>query len=236
MHPHTVLQNQIGNIQRQWQRNRGSIHSLSKRPRLRCLLENQNNKGSLQKTHWRSSTSGRKFGDSTTADHKVLNEGCESRDNHRYAVVLQDLAARWMAREIRTCVYVDDIKLAGKKQYINPTWKVLNKEVDLGEPTSFLDHVYLGCTQRHCEISKDIVDNCRTMLESRISAGATEKLPYSENLSISSWSYDMEGHANPLPLLFPCLCLCVSVCVFLVVFGASAMKSECLDMCICNRQ
>ena len=37
--------------------------------------------------------------------------------------------------------------------------KVLNKEVDLGEPTSFLDHVYLGCTQRQCEISKDIVDN-----------------------------------------------------------------------------
>ena len=31
-------------------------------------------------------------------------------------------------------VYVDDIKLAGKKQNINPMWKVLNKEVDLGEP------------------------------------------------------------------------------------------------------
>ena len=41
-------------------------------------------------------------------------------------------------------MYVDDIKLAGKKQNINPMWKVLNKEVDLGEPTSFLDHVYLG--------------------------------------------------------------------------------------------
>ena len=48
-------------------------------------------------------------------------------------------------------MYVDDIKLAGKKQNINPMWKVLNKEVDLGEPTSFLDHVYLGCTQRQCE-------------------------------------------------------------------------------------
>ena len=35
-------------------------------------------------------------------------------------------------------VYVDDIKLAGKKQNIDPMWKVLNKEVDLGEPTSFL--------------------------------------------------------------------------------------------------
>ena len=93
-------------------------------------------------------------------------------------------------------MYVDDIKLAGKKQNIDPMWKVLNKEVDLGEPTSFLDHVYLGCTQRQCEISNDIVDNYRKMFESRISAGATEKLPCSENLRISSWSYDMEGHAK----------------------------------------
>ena len=90
----------------------------------------------------------------------------------------------------------DDIKLAGKKQTIDPMWKVLNKEVDLGEPTSCLDHVYLICTQRQCEVSKYIVDIYRTMFESRISAGATEKLQCSENLSISSWSYDMEGHAK----------------------------------------
>ena len=93
-------------------------------------------------------------------------------------------------------MYVDDTKLGGKKQNINPMWKVLNKEVDLGEPTSFLDYVHLAWSQRQCEISKDIVDNYRTMFESRISAGATEKLPCSENLRISSWSYDMEGHAK----------------------------------------
>ena len=52
-------------------------------------------------------------------------------------------------------VYVDDIKLTGKKQNIDPMWKVLHKEVDLGEPISFLDHENLGCTQRQCEISKD---------------------------------------------------------------------------------
>ena len=86
--------------------------------------------------------------------------------------------------------------MAGKKQNIIPMWKVLNKEVDLGEPTSFLDHVYLGCTQRQCEVSKDIVDNYRPMFESRICIKATEKLPCLENLSISSWSYDMEGHAK----------------------------------------
>ena len=68
----------------------------------------------------------------------------------------------------------DDAKLAEKKQNIDPMWKLLNKEVDLGEPTSFLDHVYLGCTQRRCEISKNIVDEYRTMFESRISAEGTE--------------------------------------------------------------
>ena len=93
-------------------------------------------------------------------------------------------------------VYVDDIKLAGKKHNIDPMWKVLNKEVDLGEPTSFLDHVFLGCTQRQCEVSQNIVDNYRTMFESRISAGGLEKLPFSQNTRISSWSYDMVGHAK----------------------------------------
>ena len=81
-------------------------------------------------------------------------------------------------------VYVDDIKLAGKKHSIDPMWKLLNKEVDLGEPTSFLDHVYLGCTQRQCEVSKDIVDNYRAMFESRISAGGIGKITI-----LSKYSY-----------------------------------------------
>ena len=37
-------------------------------------------------------------------------------------------------------VYVDDIQLVGKEQNLDPMWKVLNKEVDLGEPTPFMDH------------------------------------------------------------------------------------------------
>ena len=87
-------------------------------------------------------------------------------------------------------VYVDVIKLAGKKQNIDPMWKVLNKEVDL-------DNQHHSLTMNTWDvISKEFVDNYRTMFESRISAGATEKLPCSENLSISSWSYDMKGHAK----------------------------------------
>ena len=36
------------------------------------------------------------FGDLITADHKILSEGSESRDNHRDAVVVQDLATQWL--------------------------------------------------------------------------------------------------------------------------------------------
>ena len=34
------------------------------------------------------------------------------------------------------------------------------------------------------------------MCESRTSAKGTEKLPCSENMSISSWCHEMEGHAK----------------------------------------
>ena len=38
---------------------------------------------------------------------------------------------------MKDCAYLcmADIKLAGKKDNINPMWRVLNEEVDLGEPT-----------------------------------------------------------------------------------------------------
>ena len=36
------------------------------------------------------------FDDLITADHKVLSEGCESRNNQRFAVVVEDLATQWI--------------------------------------------------------------------------------------------------------------------------------------------
>ena len=91
-------------------------------------------------------------------------------------------------------MYVDDIKLVGKTENIEPTWKFLMKDVDLGEPT-FLDHAYLGCSQRECQISRG------DMFGARISVGAKEKLPTRASgkphaQTISSLSYDMEGYAK----------------------------------------
>ena len=80
-------------------------------------------------------------------------------------------------------VYVDDLKLAGKKQNINPTWEVLMKDVDLEEPTSFLDHVYLGFsqrelsnTQRYCRQLQTCVWNPKSLLELQKSYPVQEDL------------------------------------------------------------
>ena len=72
------------------------------------------------------------------------------------------------------------------------------KHVDIDEPTSFLDHVYLACTHRECKPNETIIEQCTKMFESRISAGATEKLsgwqkPHAQTVA---WSFDMEGHAH----------------------------------------
>ena len=62
-------------------------------------------------------------------------------------------------------------------------WKKLMRNVDLDEPTSFLDHVKLRCTQRECKPHEIILEEYTKMFESRISAGATEKLPEREKPS-----------------------------------------------------
>ena len=50
----------------------------------------------MQKTHGEVVFRAANFGDLITADHKVLSDNCESRNNHRYAVVVQDLATQWI--------------------------------------------------------------------------------------------------------------------------------------------
>ena len=70
---------------------------------------------------------------------------------------------------------------------MGPMWKKLMKKVDLDEPTSFLDHVYLGCTQRECKPNEIIIEQFTKMFESRISAGGTEKLPGWEKPHEQRW-------------------------------------------------
>ena len=93
-------------------------------------------------------------------------------------------------------VYVDDIKLAGKKQNFDPMWKVLVKEVELGEPTSFLDHVFLGCTQRQCEISKKNCGQLQKHVRITNFRGGSSEITTPSQSSYFFMSYDMAGHAK----------------------------------------
>ena len=93
LHPYTVLRTQIRNILRKWYQNREStvfiltfdVCSRTKMTRAPCRRHTGE---ALPRAE--------KFGDLITADQKVINEGCESRDNHRYAVVVRNIATQWI--------------------------------------------------------------------------------------------------------------------------------------------
>ena len=50
-------------------------------------------------------------------------------------------------------VYVDDMNTAGKTQNMPNMWAKLQMKVDLDDPVSFSDQVYLGCTQRAAQVN-----------------------------------------------------------------------------------
>ena len=94
-------------------------------------------------------------------------------------------------------VYVDDIKLAGKKQNIDPMWKSTQQRSWVGRtnifPWSCVPGMYsktLSNKQRYCwQLPNHVwIQNFRR----------SEQRNYHspQNLRISSWSYDMEGHAK----------------------------------------
>ena len=70
------------------------LHSLPERPKLRGPKKSQGPcaEDALAGAVPRAEN----FGDLITADHKVLSDNCESRNNHRDAVVVQDLATQWI--------------------------------------------------------------------------------------------------------------------------------------------
>ena len=70
-----------------------------------------------------------------------------------------------------------------------------DNNVDIDESTYFFGHVYLGCTQRECKPNETTVEQYAKMFESRISAGATEKIPgwQKPHAQTEAWSNDMEG-------------------------------------------
>ena len=72
------------------------LYSFPQRLKLRDLPEDQNYKGPCRRRNGGAVLRAENFGDLITADHKVPSDKCESRNNHRYAVVVQDFATQWI--------------------------------------------------------------------------------------------------------------------------------------------
>ena len=83
-------------------------------------------------------------------------------------------------------------KRVEKKQNLSLMLNKRTKLVDLGEPTSILDHRNVRCTQRECKPNESVIEEYRKMFVSRTSAGATEKLLGCEKLHAKTvaWSYE----------------------------------------------
>ena len=93
-----------------------------------------------------------KFGFLITGDHKVLSDGCESRDNHRCAVVVQDLATQCTQSYPCKTNTSQEIQRILQK-FLEPTWKSKVNHTDnslesgnsLGRP--FLESLYVNTAQ-----------------------------------------------------------------------------------------
>ena len=79
------------------------------------------------------------FIDLITADHKVLSEGCGSRHNHRYAVVVHDLATQWIQS------YPWEVRRADRETKIHLHWDFLGIWQSLWRMN--LESLYVNATQ-----------------------------------------------------------------------------------------
>ena len=119
-----------------------------------------------------------KFGDLITDDHKVHNEDGESRNNHRYVVVVQDLATRWIQS------YPCETKTPQK------TEKSLRKSVETSEKQKLFIRTIPLEFGKSCE---DPSWNHRTSTLRRFeTSGVAERVRRVKEFDEKWWAHSME--------------------------------------------
>ena len=87
-------------------------------------------------------------------------------------------------------------KLSGRRQKSWSDVETTQQRSRFGRTIIFPWSCILGMYSKTMWSKQRYCRQYRTMFESRICAGSTEKLPCLESLRISSWSSDIEGHAK----------------------------------------
>ena len=114
----------------------------------------KNHKSPCRRRIGRTAPRAENFSDLITADHKILSEGCESRNNHRYTVVVKDLTTQWILS------YPCKTKTSQKtgrslKKFLDPTRKPkvihTNKSLEFGKACEDLSWNHCTSTSHRSE-------------------------------------------------------------------------------------
>ena len=92
----TFRMTQIRNVQRKWHQRSAVFSHFPKDRNCEVCLRTKITRARCRKRTGHQVLWADKFGDWITADHKVLNQGGDSRNNHRYSVMVRDLATQWI--------------------------------------------------------------------------------------------------------------------------------------------
>ena len=68
-------------------------------------------------------------------------------------------------KQLFLSVYVDDFKMAGKKENMTNMWQELSKELELDPPSKLVDNIYLGCGQTNVIVPPAQVEAKRNLLD-----------------------------------------------------------------------
>ena len=111
--------------EQKWNRVRVStmhIRTFRRNPNCDICLKTKKARASCRRRTSTVVTRAENFGDLITADHKILSEESESRDNHRYAVVVQDLATQWV-QSYRCKTKTSQETQKNRMKFLEPTRK-----------------------------------------------------------------------------------------------------------------
>ena len=128
------------------------------------------------------------FRDLITAVHKVLSESCESRNNHRFAVVVQDLATQWI--QSFSCKTISQETQRSLQKFLEATWKpkviYMDNSLEFGKACEDLSWNHCTSTTHRSET------NGITARAVRRDAEGTSAVLLQSGLNGNRWADSME--------------------------------------------
>ena len=159
------------------------LYSVPERPEPRTVQRTHITRAPCRKRTGEAIPRAEKFGHLITADHKVLSEGCESLNNHRHAVIVQDLTTQWI-QSYPCKAKTSQGTSKSLQKFLKPTRKpkviYTHNSLEFGEACGDLSWNHCTSTPHHSE-TNEIVERAKRRIKERttsvlLQSGLDEKL------------------------------------------------------------